>query len=271
MAVLTATPAKAKVRLRSLSEMPVYIKALVYADSGAGKTYLLGTAPKPVHILSEWAVALPTLQRVAKDYGANPDLLFVETWDDLMGAYEYVRANLSKYESVCLDGLTDVNNMVMSDILAEAFVRSSHRAVAHDRDALEQSDWNKVINRMTYVIKLFRDLPIDVYMTALEQDVKQEARVAPLVTPVKLYKKLPSFFNMVGRLEADVRPNKPSVRRLYLDSTLTYMAKNPGGALPPIIENPNLTDIVAKIRPSLQLAVPEGNDQPQTKAKEAVQ
>ena len=247
MPVMTVSPLKASERLKNLSDTPMYVKALIYGDPGSGKTFLACTAKNPFLILSEWAVAKPTLERLRRDRGIDPDTWFVNSWDDFMEAYKYVSANISKYDTIVVDGVTDLNDRAVTEILSSS-INAANRKTAHDPDQLEIGDWGKVLNRTLYAVRLFRDLPCDVVMTALAQEIKNEMFTAPMVSPKTAQKKLPAHFNLVGYLVAEPRPGKPSLRKLHLDATITYHAKNPGGALPATIEDPDFSIIVPQIR-----------------------
>lgn len=250
MTVIGVSPQKASERLRSLSETPMYVKMLIYGDTGVGKTYAACTAPKPLLILSEWAISRLTLQRLRLDRGIDPDTIYVNSWDDFMDAYAYAAAHASEYDTVVVDGLTDLNDRVMEEILKESVSMakmSKSRTVPHDPDTLEQGDWYKVQNRTLYAARLFRDLPCHVVMTALAQEVKNEMFTAPLVVPKGVQKRLPSHFNAVGYLVTEQKPGKPSTRKLYTDITHTFVAKNPGGALPSVVDDPDLGVLIPRI------------------------
>lgn len=246
MAVMTVTPLKASERMKALSETPMYVKALIYGDPGTGKTYLACTAPNPLLILSEWAVARTTLERLRRDRGIDPPTIFVHSWSDFMEAYKYAAGNVAKYDTIVVDGLTDLNDRVIEEILASAVAKPRTSGV-HDPDQLEIGDWGKVGNRTLYAVRLFRDLPCNVVMTALAQESKNELFTVPLIAPKGAQKKLPAHFNMVGYLVAEQKPGKPSTRKLHVDITHTFQAKNPGGALPPVIENPDLSVLFPQV------------------------
>lgn len=254
MAVLSVSPLKASERLKSLSETPMYVKMLIYGDPGVGKTWAACTAPKPLLILSEWAVARLTLERLRSERGIDPDTIFVNSWADFLSAYTYASAHVKNYETIVVDGITDLNDRVMEEILKEsvAAAAGANRRTPHDPDQLEQGDWNKVLNRTLYAVRLFRDLPCHVVMTALAQEVKNEMFTAPLVQPRGAQKRMPSHFNAVGYLVAEQKPGKPSTRKLYTDITHTFQAKNPGGALPAVVENPDLSLLIPQIMQSLK-------------------
>jgi hypothetical protein len=261
MAVLGVSPQKASERLKSLSETPMYVKMLIYGDPGVGKTYAACTAPKPLLILSEWAIARLTLERLRIDKGIDPDTIYVNSWDDFLKAYAYAAANVSKYSTVVVDGLTDLNDRVIEEILKESVMSaaSAGRRVAHDPDQLEIGDWGKVSNRTLYAMRLFRDLPCHVVMTALAQEVRNEMFTAPLLQPKGALKRAAAHFNTVCYLVTEQKPGKPSTRKLYTDITHSFLAKNPGGALPAAVDDPDLGVLIPQIMNSLSIKDNDAN------------
>lgn len=247
MTVLTPSPKKTSERLRKLSETPWYVKMLIYGRSGAGKTYLACTAEKPLVVLSEYNVSIPTLLALHRETGADPDIFEVTSWNDYMDAYKYAAANLSKYKTIVIDGITDLNYRVMREILDTGI---AHKA-EHDQDILEIGEYNKLHQRTMYAVKLFRDLPIDVVFTALEQDIKKEMITVPMITPKSTALLLPSQFNTVGNLIVKPKGNN-NVRELQVHAQLTKEGKNPGGALSQVITSPNLATLIPEARKALQ-------------------
>lgn len=240
--MLTVKPFKASERLKSLSETPIYVKALIYGDPGAGKTWLACTAPKPLLVLSEWAVSRITLERLRQERGIDPDVIYVTSEAEAIEAYKYAAAHADKYESFVLDGITDLNDRIMREVLSEVATLKER----HDPDILEQRDWNKVLQRTSYILQLFRDLPGHTIITALATD--EAMKTIPMVYPKVLRRSISRHFNMVGYLTVETRqPGKPGVRKLYTELATTFQAKSPGGFVPPIIENPDLGEIIAKI------------------------
>ena len=245
--VLRAGPLKASERLQTLADSPMYVKGLLYGDAGVGKTYLACTAPNPILILSDYMVAKPTLQALRKLRGIDPPLFIVNTVADFEEAYNYAASlpvvnDLASIPSIIIDSLTDLNDRIMDEVLAEGIKRPSHAP-----DALEVGDWNKVANKMFYWVRRFRDLPMHTWMTALVRESKDGLTKGPMAQPNAVYSKLPAFFNLVGYLSAEIKPKQASIRRLQVDSSNVYVAKNPGNSLPSMVENPDLAVMVPQI------------------------
>lgn len=235
---ISVVPMKASERIKRLSNTPVYVKALIYGDAGAGKTWCACTAPNPLLVLSEWAVARPTLERLRIELGIDPDVITVENDKEAEEAYKYAMANSDKYDSLVLDGITDLNMRIMREVLSEATLAK----MGHDPDILEQRDWNKVVQRTTYILMLYRDFPGHTIITALATE--DNMKTVPNVAPKSVRRAIASQFNMVGWLTTETRQGKANTRILYTDLSPSYIAKSPGNFIPATIENPNMTAII---------------------------
>lgn len=246
--MLTVTPFKASERLKSLSETPIYVKALIYGEAGAGKTWTACTAPKPLLVISEWAMSRLTLERLRQDRGIDPDVIYVTSEDEAIEAYKYAKANADKYESFVLDGITDINDRIMWEVLDEVRGKVSSSGKKHDEEILEEGDWQRVLRRTTYILQLFRDLPGHTIVTALATE--EDMKIIPMIYPKSLRKRLSSQFNMVGYLtvEALGRPGAAKVvRKLITEVGVAHQAKSPGGFVPPVVENPDLSKLIPMI------------------------
>lgn len=241
MSAKVLTPPKPP-KIKKVSARKVYVKALIYGEPGAGKTYLSCTAPKPLVLLTEPSVSDATMLAVQRDLGVDPDVWEINSWNDLEEAFDYLLSGQHDYETVILDSLTDLYRRVMRLTLEAAIERRS----THDPDVPEQGDWFRVQERIRYMVRMFRDLPMHVVFTALVMDVRNEMRRVPLVQPKSLAEELPAYCNLVGYLGVK-EVDGAYVRKLLVEPTDVYAAKNPGGSLPPVVEKPNLATIFQTI------------------------
>ncbi len=237
--VATITPSVAASRIRRSSEREFYVKLLIYGDPGAGKTYLGCTAPKPLILLTEPNVSDSTIKMARLNRGTDPDIWDLETWKDLEDAYTYLAEGNHPYKTVVLDSLTDLVQRIKRAVLDASVQRRPNR----DPDVLEQGDWNKVQEKLTYIIRRYRDLPMHVVMTALSMDAQQEMKTVPYIQPTKVARLVPSFFNMVGVVGKKTLADGSVVHRLLIGSSDEFVTKCPEGVFPPVIDNPDLTDL----------------------------
>lgn len=238
---LKVGPAQAKVRMVSLEDLPVYVKALVYAQPGVGKTYLGATAPDPVILLSEVEVSKPTLKLAAQKLGVAPQIIVIESLDDVEASLDFLESGQHDRKTLVLDSASDLNRFVIRHMVREGMIRRS----SHDPDVPEMGDWFRVEERMRHYLRRLRNIPMHVMVISLLTDVREDMLVAPSLQPKRLMYDAAAYFNLVGQLVAKETGSKGGEikRELYVEPSQTRIAKNPGNTLPPIIENPNLTDI----------------------------
>lgn len=248
MAKMTADNNDIRSRIHKISETSVQPKVLVYANAGVGKSYLLATAPKALILLTEPEVSRPTLKLVKRTYGVDFDTIDIMSWDDFGDAYAYLYAGNHTYSTVCIDSLTDLVRRLIEHVLGLATAKRA----THDPDILEMGDWNKVIEKLRQAVRAYRDLPMAVVMSALVLDIRSEMLKVPMVQPKNFALELPAYFNTVGYLGIDVNDEGETVRKLLLSPTDEYVAKNPGGALPDVVVNPNLAEMFPWIQAALE-------------------
>ena len=234
------TPKHPKIKLLTPEE--TFVKALIYAEPGTGKTHLACTAPNPILLITETAVSKTTVKNVERITGRRIPYWEINTLDDLEEAYDYLVSAQHDFQTVVLDGITDIYHRLLAAAIDFA-VTNVNRKSMHDPDLPEQSDWQRVGNKLRTMARLFRDLPMDVVITALVMDVRNEMRSVPYIQPSKLALEIAAYFNLVGYLYTEKVPDQGFVRKLQVEPDLRFIAKNPGGSLPPIVTNPDFTEI----------------------------
>lgn len=209
------------------------IKALVYGDSGMGKTTLLGTLPESETLIVSAESGLLCLD--------DKDIAVVEInhWNDLKSVYANLKKNdgWAKFNYVCLDSLTE-----LSDKLVSMLERSSE--YKDPKMALKM--WGEFSKRMTATIKAFRDLDKSVVFTALPEDVLDNGTVIkkPYIKGSAVQRMLASYFDEVFFLTKDEATEE---RLLQTQPSTNITAKDRSGKLSSY-ENPNLTEIINKIK-----------------------
>ena len=137
------------------------IKILVYGPAGAGKTRLCSTTGgNPVIISAEGG--LLSLR--------NYDLpvIEVESINDVYEAYQFV-AEHAEFDWVCLDSITEIGEQVLS---------YERKQTPDPRRA-----YGELQVQMMDLLKSFRDLPRNIYMSCKQMRVKDDATGAMLYMP----------------------------------------------------------------------------------------
>lgn len=213
------------------------IKVLVHGRSGAGKTCLIPTAPRPIIASAERG----TLSIAS----ANIPLARIACLKDLQEFFDWCRASAEakNFDTVCLDSLSEIGERLLSD---------EKRSAKDPRQA-----YGEMQDQIAVLVRQFRDLHgKHVYFSA-----KTELRDQPDGTKMwgpsmpgnKLSQGLPYFFDEcfylgVGEIPSNVA-GQPSTKYRFIQtgSDTQHEAKDRSGALD-MLEPPNLTHIFDKIR-----------------------
>ena len=209
-----------------------FVKVLTYGKAGMGKTHLISTAPRPFVLSAE--SGLLTLRKFSIPYTilkTRQDVYNVFTWlKNDAGA----RANIG---TVCLDSLTEIADLFLTEIKATC------------KDGRQQ--YGMLADQMNGVIRDFRDLNYDVYMSA-QQEFDKDEYSGMMINRAKMPGKqlgasLPYFFDEVFQLGTATTPQGQSYRVLRTAADPANDAKDRSGCLDPI-EEPHLGKIFAKIK-----------------------
>ena len=229
--------------ITTVDESGWYVKGLVYGHPGAGKTYLGATMPKPLVLLTEGDVARPTILRAQRDLGTKIPVWPIRSIRDLEQAYLYLRSGNHEFESVVLDSITDMNRIVMEEVVGAAKARKAE----HDPDMLELKDWSRVDQKMRKILRTFRDLVMLVLMLALAGEV-MEGVIGPALYPKGLRTEAAALFNFVAYLGRTKHPETEKEVRVLIFGDATRQGKNPGGMVDPYVLEPNMGQIIATIQ-----------------------
>lgn len=207
------------------------VKILVYSRSGAGKTYLCSTAPKPLILSAE--AGLLSLREF------DIPVIQIRSVEDLSEAYQWfiTSKEAQQFETVCLDSISEIGEVVLAN---------AKRQVKDPRQA-----YGELIEKMTTLIRSFRDLPgKNVYFSAKQELNKDDhtgvVTYGPSMPGSKLGQQLPYFFDCVLHLDIGKTEEGKEYRYFRTKTDIRYEAKDRSGALDPM-EKPDLTHIFNKI------------------------
>jgi hypothetical protein len=207
------------------------VKVLVYSESGIGKTVLCSTAPTPLILSAE--SGLLSLRRF------KLPVIEIKTIQDLQEAHLFC-ANAKEaagFETICLDSISEIAEVVLAN--AKPQVKDPRQA------------YGEMIEKMTMVIRAFRDLPgKNVYFSAKMEPMKDEMtgiiKYGPSMPGSKLGPQMPYFFDEVFRLAVGKGADGSLFRFLQTQPDLQYVAKDRSGSLA-MYEQPDLTAVFRKI------------------------
>jgi hypothetical protein len=163
------------------------IKVLAYGRSGAGKTRLAATAPKPIIISAE--SGLLSLQNMQLPY------LTVKTLDEVFEAYKLVTSNVAPYntfQTIIVDSISEI---------MEVLLAAEKKGNKDPRKA-----YGALADRGVELARAFRDIPNkNVIILAKEESWKDDntgiTTIQPSLPGSKLGPSLPYYFDEVFRVE----------------------------------------------------------------------
>lgn len=202
------------------------IKVLVYGNAGAGKTRLCATVPNALILSAE--AGLLSLRDQGIDYAV------INSMEDLTQAYSYLKKGEHSYEWVCLDSISEI---------AEACLAEEKGKNKDPRKA-----YGELADRMFRLLKVFRDLPMSVYMSAKQSRVEDDGRqvYGPSLPGKQLEQGISYLFDEVFVLHAQ-RDEEGNVKRfLQTQGDERFTAKDRSGALE-LYEPPHLGKVAQKI------------------------
>lgn len=221
-----------------LNEGGLPINAVIYGQPGSGKTFLAATSPKPLIIDLEMG-APATVKAVDNDV----KVFSAPTLAKVREAYAYLASGDHDFESVVIDPVGELQRIIMKDVIENYKVRRTYD------DLPGMADWGKMLNDITKLITAFRALPLNTIVTAhAEVPDNDFDPVKPLVSGKNFAPFLQGAMDLLGYISVSIGEDGKPSRQLLTSSTEQVVAKNRGGKLPHIIREPNMTDIIQRMR-----------------------
>lgn len=227
------------------------VKAIIFGDSGSGKTYTLRTAPRPLLVINvdNSIASLPPEDGI----DVYPDIAEgrpVSTWEEFTDIVGWLQAGGAKdYATVAVDTGTEAGELLKDHILSEKGPTGRVHPLV-----MSQADYGLYAELFLEQLRRLRDLSCNVVVNCQTQDLVVEdpnggtelyryAAFGGKKTPSTA----PALFDIVGYLGVVEDPNTHKlVRKLLLQPVGNRRAKirtKPGVEAPLMVDSPNLAEL----------------------------
>lgn len=200
--------------IRPLGEYDKWMRMLLVADSGFGKTVFGGTAPNALFLTTdkEGTVSAKVLGSKAREWK-------IHDHNEMLKAYRYLRDGGIKelgLEFLVIDNASETQTLGMEATMALA--RSKKKDL--DEFIPTQQDYQRSQNMFLAMVKQFNDLPVHIIWTSwqkIEEDHEGEIFYAPGIHGQQgmLAQTVAGYMNIVGYGEVIEDDNGKEHRRIW--------------------------------------------------------
>ena len=205
-----------------------FVNAIVYGQSGIGKTVLCSTAPKPLILSAEDGL----LSLAGKDV----DFIAIKSFKDLIDTYnELYKSSDHGYETVCIDSVSELAETILSERKRE------------ERDP--RKAYGTMADEIVAAIRKFKKLELHTIFVAklrmYTDEFTGKQSYAPGFPGKALNDTLPYQVDLVLPMRMGKHEGK-EYRYLQTSPDIQYEAKDRSGILAPK-EPPDLAALITKI------------------------
>lgn len=280
--VKPVAPPPFRIRSKQERQESKYLKILIYADFGVGKTWLAGTAadvPKMNDVLcvsaesgeltwdSDTTGKFDNIDTIdAKDYktvAKTFDFLKLhcqlrdEGTPESLDKLKRLQAKFTgqsveeietprKYNTVIIDSLTEVEAYCMMQLLNI----SDKLGLDQESQTAEWAEYKKQHTMVQRLVRAYRDLPMHVIFVcarAYVQDDQKRMLFSPQMTG-KLSSQIQGFMDIVGYLTTYAKDNGDLGRKMFVQPTGKFAAKNRLSSYrKPSFDDPTMASILKEV------------------------
>lgn len=222
------------------------VRALIYGDSGVGKTTSLGTLPADKTLIATAERGVLPLRN------QNYPVLQFEGWNDVQKIYQALVVTndveddmvevIARTRIVAIDSLSALSDLCMKDIVEVArpalqlqrTKNQTDKPVGIYEELMTMDDWGVYKKRMLNLISAFCHLPYHVIFTSLAGWAKDKQGGDVFRTPNlsgKAALECPAYFDLVLHMEAKVDAEGNNIRVWRTANDGQIIAKDASGML----------------------------------------
>ncbi len=231
-----------KLEILKLEDHTEYLKILIYGPAGVGKTVLAASVDEVVPLSP---ALLVDMEAGTMSVQNRKGLRFVKvsTWKDVVALMTMLKSKelQDEYKTIIIDSISEMQRIIMAGVMAQAVAQDP----SHDKEVPYRQDWGRASERTRRIIKQLRNLPYNIIMTALSKESQDEAGVVSTLPamPGQLAGETAAFMDIVGFLQTAVARagrRRSIVRRLFIQPTGRFIAKDRSDHLGSMVENPTM-------------------------------
>ena len=220
------------------------VKAFIYGMAGVGKTPLVLTLPGHGLVVNAEAGLLSLMNR---DSAGSFDVVNVTSIQDMQEVHRLLKGGTTNYAWVFIDSISEI---------AEVLIAEEKQKTKDPRQA-----YGALMDRMSALLRAFRDLPMDVVCIGKAQRVREEdtgrTTVEILIPGSKIGASIPYMFDEVFYQFTHVdKETGITATWLQTKSDNKVVCRDRSGRLDDF-EAPNLGDILTKIKSSATVVAAE--------------
>lgn len=150
------------VNIRSLTAEQERLRGMFFGDPGVGKTTAALSFPKPLVIDTDAGLISAAL------FGRQAEVFDPTGYKGLEDLYLYVKANAEKYESIIIDSFTELQRLLLDEIVDDGAKRDATKGNLNSitRFVPEQGEYLANQRQLRRILDAFRRLGKHVVLTA---------------------------------------------------------------------------------------------------------
>lgn len=188
-------------KLQKLGDMEQRINAIIYGNPGVGKTRLCASADKVPAMRKVLLLDVDGGALSGKDTYPNVEKLPITRWSQIEAVYQDLASGMDHgFQTVILDTGTEAQKYDQAAVMAKAVKAAEAKGEVRDAEVPAFREWGITTEHFRRMVRLYRDLPLNFFMTLHVKDDKDDmtgkVRKVPDL-PGKLARQIAGFFDVV--------------------------------------------------------------------------